>query len=176
MEAIERQLDRARQGDSKALSMLYKRFLPGVFSSIATRVPDRAITEDLTSEVFLQMIEGIHHLRAKDEAGFVAWLLRIARVVVAGYSRKREKQAAQISLPLESWEEAQAESLIIQANSPDTDPAYWTEAREDWNAFVQAINMNIEQTASRFSLVPGSQPRQSNGMDRTTDQPAWNFG
>ena len=145
MEAIERQLDCARQGDSKALSMLYKRFLPGVFGYIATRVPDRATAEDLTSEVFLQMIEGIHHLRAKDEAGFVAWLLRIARVVVAGYYRKREKQAAQISLPLESWEEAQAESLIIQANSSDTDPAYWTEAREDWNAVVQAINRLTEE-------------------------------
>ncbi len=74
--------------------MLYKRFLPGVFGSIATRVPDRATAEDLTSEVFLQMIEGIHRLRAKDEAGFVARLLRIARVVVAGYSRKREKNNA----------------------------------------------------------------------------------
>src|SRR5260221_8703965 len=140
MEAIECQLDRARQGDAKALSMLYKRFLPGVFGYHGTRAPDRATAEDLTSEVFLQMIEGIHHLRAKDEAGFVAWLLRIAHVVVAGYYRKREKQAAQISLPLQSWEEGQAESLVIQANSPDTDPAYWTEARAEGNAVGPAIN------------------------------------
>jgi RNA polymerase sigma-70 factor, ECF subfamily len=104
MEAIERQLDRARQGDSRALSRLYKRFLPGVFGSIATRVPARAIAEDLTSEVFLQMIEGIHRLRAKDEAGFVAWLLRIARVVVAGYSRKREKNNARCWSDGRSWD------------------------------------------------------------------------
>src|SRR5258708_3874601 len=98
MDAAVDQLDRARRGDSEALSALYNQFLPGVFGYIATRVPDRTIAEDLTSEVFLQMVEGIHRLRAQDEAGFVAWLLRIARVTVAGYYRKRAKQPIPLSL------------------------------------------------------------------------------
>ncbi|HEX6481864.1 MAG TPA: sigma factor, partial [Ktedonobacteraceae bacterium] len=68
--------------------------MPGIFGYMATRVPDRSTAEDLTSDVFLQMVEGIHRLRAEDEAGFTAWLLRIARVTVAGYYRKREKQPA----------------------------------------------------------------------------------
>ena len=37
MEAISRQLDRARRGESEALSMLYRQFLPGVFGYIAAR-------------------------------------------------------------------------------------------------------------------------------------------
>src|SRR2546430_13418064 len=90
MEAISRQLDRARRGESEALSMLYRQFLPGVFGYIAARVPDRTTAEDLTSEVFLKMVEGISHLRATDEAGFVAWLLQIARITVAGYYRDRK--------------------------------------------------------------------------------------
>lgn len=145
MEAIERLLGRARQGDSEALSMLYNRFLGGIFGYIATRVPDRATAEDLTSEVFLQMVEGIHRLKANDEAGFTAWLLRIARVVVAGYYRQREKQPAQVPLPSQSWEETQAECLLIPACSPESDPAYWTEAREDWQSVVQAINTLTEE-------------------------------
>ncbi len=68
MEAIDRQLDRARRGEPEALSALYRQLLPGVFGYIAARVPDRATAEDLTSDVFLQMVESISRLRANDEA------------------------------------------------------------------------------------------------------------
>jgi hypothetical protein len=69
-EVTEHLLNCARQGDSEALSVLYRRFLPGIFGYIAARVADRTLAEDLTSEVFLQMVEGIHRLRAENETGF----------------------------------------------------------------------------------------------------------
>jgi RNA polymerase sigma-70 factor, ECF subfamily len=144
MEASEHQLDRARQGDAEALSILYNRFLPGVFGYIVTRVPDRSTAEDLTSEVFLQMVEDIHRLRAKDEPTFIAWLLRIARVVVADYYRKREKQPMEVSLPPESWEKEPVEHLSKMISRSDTDPTHWVEMREDWHAVVQAINQLTE--------------------------------
>jgi RNA polymerase sigma-70 factor (ECF subfamily) len=145
MEAIERLLDRARQGNAEALSALYHRFLPGIFGYIVTRVPDRATAEDLTSDVFLQMVEGIHRLKAEDEARFTAWLLRIARVTVAGYYRKREKQPVHLSLSASAWEDAQRESLVMLGSAPEADPASWTEAREDWQTVVQAINLLTEE-------------------------------
>ncbi|HLI68244.1 MAG TPA: sigma-70 family RNA polymerase sigma factor [Ktedonobacteraceae bacterium] len=145
MEAIEQVLDYARQGNAEALSALYRRFLPGIFGYIATRVPDRATAEDLTSDVFLQMVEGIHRLKAKDEAGFTAWLLRIARVTVAGYYRAREKQPAHLSLPGDSWEDMQAEPLAVQGSDPEADPVQWTEAREEWQVVVSAINQLTEE-------------------------------
>lgn len=145
MEAIERLLGRARQGDSEAVSMLYHQFLRGMFGYIATRVPDRATAEDLTSEVFLRMVEGLPRLRANDEVGFTAWLVRIARVVVADYYRQREKQPAQVPLPGEPWEQTQAERLVLLASGPESDPAHWTEAREDWWTVVEAINTLTEE-------------------------------
>src|SRR5215469_15237421 len=99
-----RLLDAARRGEAEALSLLYRDFLPGVFGYIATRVPDRATAEDLTSEVFLKMVEGISQLRASDEAGFAAWILQIARITVAGFYRKRENQPAFVSLEPRLWE------------------------------------------------------------------------
>jgi RNA polymerase sigma-70 factor, ECF subfamily len=105
---------------------------------MATRVPDRATAEDLTADVFLQMVEGIAHLRAQDEAGFSAWLLRIARVRVAGYYRQREQHPAPLSLPDQAWENTYAESLLLLESHPEADPVQWTEAREDWQAVVQA--------------------------------------
>lgn len=52
-------LNQAWRGEAVALSALYRRFLPGVFGCIAARVPDRGTDEDLASEVFLTMVEGI---------------------------------------------------------------------------------------------------------------------
>jgi RNA polymerase sigma-70 factor (ECF subfamily) len=144
--AFARLLDAARRSESEALSTLYREFLPGVFGYIATRVPDRATAEDLTSEVFLKMVEGIGQLRTSDEAGFAAWILQIARISVAGYYRKREKQPVHVPLETTSGEnEGDAESWAIPASHPDSDPVRWTEARDDWNTLVKAINMLTEE-------------------------------
>ncbi len=151
MEATEHLLEQARQGETMALSILYHRFSSGIFGYIALRVPDRSTAEDLTSEVFLQMIEGIHRLKATDEAGFAAWLLRIAQIVVAGHYRKRSKQPIMVPLPGESWEEMQQASLIVSSNSISDDPVAWTESREEWQKVADAINTLTEE--QRLVLV-----------------------
>src|SRR5438132_13653889 len=145
MEAISRQLDRARRGESEALSTLYRQFLSGVFGYIAARVPNRTTAEDLTSEVFLKVVEGVSKLRAEDEAGFAAWLFQIARMTVAGYYRKREKQP--VFVPLvepANWEE-EKESRVFLANHPDSDPVWSAEVRDEWSAVVSAINTLTEE-------------------------------
>jgi len=134
-------LDCARRGESEALSTLYRQFLPGVFAYIAVRVPDRATAEDLTSEVFLKMVEGISRIRASDEAGFAAWILQIARIAVAGYYRKREHQPVFVSLEPRLWEaEEYREDQVI----PAADPVRQAESRDEWNAVVNAINSLTE--------------------------------
>jgi RNA polymerase sigma-70 factor, ECF subfamily len=145
MEAIDRQLDRARRGEPEALSALYRRFLPGVFGYIAARVPDRATAEDLTSDVFLQMVESISRLRATDEASVAAWILQIARVTVAGYYRKREHQPAFVSLEPRGWEEEESgASRVISDSNPNLDPVRSAEARDEWATVVKAINTLTE--------------------------------
>jgi RNA polymerase sigma-70 factor (ECF subfamily) len=142
MEPIGRQLDQARRGESEALSNLYRQFLPGVFGYIALRAPDRATAEDLTSEVFLKMVEGIGRLRANDEAGFAAWLLQIARITVAAYYRKREHLPALVSLEPDDWEE---EALGSGQVLLGMDPAEIVEARDEWSMVAGAINALTEE-------------------------------
>ena len=146
MRAMNRLLDGARRGETEALSLLYRQFLPAVFGYIAARVPDRATAEDLTSEVFLKMVEGIGQLRASDEAGFAAWILQIARITVAGYYRKRENQPAFVSLEPRFWEEdASGENEVIPANNPAVDPVLRAESRDEWNTVVNAMNKLTEE-------------------------------
>src|SRR5262249_1554605 len=127
-----------------ALSQLYRRFLPGIFAYIAARIPERTIAEDLTSEVFLAMVENIYRLKACNEAGFAAWLLQIARTTVAGYYRKQERRP--VLLPLEPIHEESGQGipLAIPDNSLESDPVYQAEVRDDWKRTVQAINTLTE--------------------------------
>jgi RNA polymerase sigma-70 factor (ECF subfamily) len=146
MGAMSRQLDQARRGEAEALSALYRQFLPGVFGYIATRVPDRATAEDLTSEVFMKMVEGIGQLRAGDEAAFAAWLFQVARITVAGYYRKRERLPAQVSLDQENQEDTTpdgAETLV--SIYLGMDPAEVVETRDEWHTVVKAINALTEE-------------------------------
>jgi len=146
MEPIGRWLDQARRGESEALSVLYRQFLPGVFGYIASRVPDRATAEDLTSEVFLKMVEGIGQLRARDEAGFAAWLLQIARLTVAGYYRKREHLPTLVSFEPEDWEEeALGNGKALVSMYLGMDPAEIVETQDEWNTVVGAINALTEE-------------------------------
>ena len=150
MEPIGRQLDAARRGESEALSNLYRQFLPGVFGYIATRVPDRATAEDLTSEVFLKMIEGIARLRARDEASFAAWLLQIARMTVAGYYRKREGVPGIVSLNAQDAEGGAEggmleHELTLAGIYLGMDPADLVETRDEWHTVVDAINALTEE-------------------------------
>jgi len=145
--AIDQLLDHARNGQSEALSTLYHHFLPGVFGYIASRTADRSTAEDLTSEVFLKMVEGIHQVKATNEAGFAAWLLQVARITVADYYRKREKQPTPVSLEATLWEDdgMSDKSDVIAASDPTSDPVQWSEAREQWSTVVGAINLLTEE-------------------------------
>lgn len=137
-------LDRARQGESEAISALYRRFLSGVYWYIAARVPDRYTAEDLTSEVFLEMVEGIHNVRAQDEPTFASWLFQIARITVAGYYRKHERVPPSISLET-TLQEHDGDRTAVATSRPESDPVHWAEARDEWQIVVQAINSLTEE-------------------------------
>jgi RNA polymerase sigma-70 factor (ECF subfamily) len=144
--SFEGQLDRAKRGDKEALSALYYQFLPAVYGAIASRVPDRATAEDLTSEVFLKMVEGISQVHSTNEAGFGGWILRIARNTIAGYYRQRQSQPEMIPLETPHWEEdEQGESQAIPASHPDYDPVRIAEGREEWHEVKEAMSRLTEE-------------------------------
>lgn len=81
-------LERARELDRSALGMLYDRFMPVVYRFVLARVGAVHIAEDVTSETFLAVIQGINTMRADDELTFAAWVLGIARNKVLTHFRR----------------------------------------------------------------------------------------
>lgn len=88
---------RAKRGDETAVSQLYRRYAPGIYGYIASRVGDSAVADDLTSEVFLRALEGLPQFEYRD-ISIASWLYRIANARMADHFRQ---QARRRTVPLE---------------------------------------------------------------------------
>jgi RNA polymerase sigma-70 factor (ECF subfamily) len=81
----------AREGQKSALTTLYERHVTAVYRFMFYRTGDEMIAEDLTSQVFVNVLNGIHRYEIRG-LPFRAWLFRIARARLADYYRMAERQ------------------------------------------------------------------------------------
>jgi len=81
-------LERARSYDSQALGELYDQYAPLIYSYLYRRVHEAQLAEDLTSEVFIRVLQAI---RARNpwHTSFRAWLYRIAHNLVVDHYRRQ---------------------------------------------------------------------------------------
>jgi RNA polymerase sigma-70 factor, ECF subfamily len=80
-------IQRARQGDQRALVDIYERYQPSVFTYVFYRVGDQETAEDLTSEVFTRMLTNLPRYQSRGKP-ILAWLYTIARNLVIDHYRQ----------------------------------------------------------------------------------------
>ena len=104
-------LRRASQGDRDALAELYRRYVDAVYRYMYYRVRDHLLAEDLTAEVFAQVLRSISRY---EERGlpFGAWLFRIAQACLVDHFR-RDRVRATVEL------DEEAPALTDSEPSPD---------------------------------------------------------
>src|SRR4051812_42347373 len=90
-ETDERRLIEAAQQDRARFADVYERYFELVYGYVARRVRDRAVTEDLTSEVFRKALANIDRFKWTG-APFGAWLLRIASNLIADRAKRNTKE------------------------------------------------------------------------------------
>jgi RNA polymerase sigma-70 factor (ECF subfamily) len=90
-------IQRAKQGDQRALVEIYERYQPSVFTYVFYRVYDQEIAEDLTAEVFTRMLANLPRYTPRGKP-ILAWLYTIARNLVTDYYRQNKSAS---HLPLE---------------------------------------------------------------------------
>jgi RNA polymerase sigma factor (sigma-70 family) len=83
----------AMEYDDAALSELYDRYEVKIFTYIYRRTGDESLAEDLTSQVFLKMLESIRDQKAW-RSSFSGWLYKIAHNLVIDHYRRRGRQSA----------------------------------------------------------------------------------
>jgi len=91
-----RLIQRAKEGDPAAFAEIYDQQQPAIYRYIFYRVGDVATAEDLTSEVFVRLVEKVDRFTYRGRP-LLAWLYTIARNLVTDY-RRRAGQAAMLPL------------------------------------------------------------------------------
>jgi RNA polymerase sigma-70 factor (ECF subfamily) len=81
-------LKRARAYDEDALRALYDEYAPQIYAYLYRRVQDAYLAEDLTSEVFVRLLQAIQ-ARQSWHTSFRGWLYRVAHNLVVDHYRKQ---------------------------------------------------------------------------------------
>ena len=97
-ETDERRLVEAAQQDRACFADVYERYFELVYAYVARRVRDRAVTEDVTSEVFRKALASIDRFKWTG-APFGAWLLRIAANVIADRAKRDARESVGLDEP-----------------------------------------------------------------------------
>lgn len=97
--AEDRLLSRARTGDEEALMLIYENYFPPVYNFIRLRIEDRALAEDLASDVFIKLLQSIRQAQAPRQS-LRGWIFKVARNLVYDHYRKERQVTTEA---LEEW-------------------------------------------------------------------------
>jgi len=120
-----RLVQRAKEGDPAAFAELYDQYQPAIYRYIFYRVDDTATAEDLTSEVFVRLVERIDRFTYRGRP-LLAWLYTIARNLVMDHHRRAGRsvplspdtpQVADMPDPEETAEDSLAQQRLAAALS-----------------------------------------------------------
>jgi RNA polymerase sigma-70 factor (ECF subfamily) len=114
-EELRRFVDRAQRGDRDALEELYLLHFDRVYSYLHMSVGNRHDAEDLTTQVFVKMLESIERFRWRS-APFSAWLFRIAHNLAMDHFRANKRWQPEEEVPEpEPPEESAAEEEALDS-------------------------------------------------------------
>ncbi len=132
-------MERAAARDPDAIAKLYDLYAPKIQSFIYHRTSDPFVTEDLTAQVFLRMLEAMRGGKGW-HTSFSGWIYRIAHNLIVDYYRKRG-QASYTNLD---------DAPHLPAG--DGDPYRTTAEKLERDALLRAINQLTPEQAQVITL------------------------
>jgi RNA polymerase sigma-70 factor (ECF subfamily) len=171
-------IQRARQGDADAVAELYHRHAPAIFRYLFFRLHDQATAEDITAEVFLEMVKALPRYRERG-APFAAWLFQIAHSRLVDHHRYAARRPTE---PL-------SESITDETPGPEARVALMAETRRLSEALARLTDeqqmviqlrfiegYNLEDSAAIMGKSTGAikalQHRALNSLGRKLDYDA----
>jgi RNA polymerase sigma-70 factor (ECF subfamily) len=88
-----RLLERAREDDAQALAEIYDLYAESIYRYLYRYLGDEAQAEDLTSEVFLKLLQALHTPRAPRDH-LQGWLYRVAHNQAMDWFRRQKKRVS----------------------------------------------------------------------------------
>lgn len=142
---------RAQRREVEAVAQLYRLHVGEIFRYCLFRVTDEAAAEDLTEEVFLNMVEALPGYVDRG-IPFVAWLYRIARARVVDYHRRRARR--------------QTDELATTVADPTPGP----EDQATWRAEIHGLQQAMVQLSDDYHTVLQLRFMEGYGLEETARQ------
>ncbi|PJF43799.1 MAG: hypothetical protein CUN55_07260 [Phototrophicales bacterium] len=111
--AEDKLLRRANRGDQEAVIEIYDRYFQSIYRFVRNRVDDPQQAEDITSEVFLKLVQSLGGTSAPQKS-LRGWLFQVARHEISRYVSQQRQATHQ---PLEEWlpDDAQIDPEVLTA-------------------------------------------------------------
>src|SRR4051812_32913450 len=87
-EVVRQAVAAAQEGDVDAFRYLYVRYADDVYRYVRRIVRDPHEAEDVSQQVFVNLMTGINKYEQRGDAPFLAWVLRVARNVAVDHLRR----------------------------------------------------------------------------------------
>ncbi len=113
--------------DPEAFGLLYDRYVKNVYAYVASRLSCRIEAEDVTSDVWMKILENLSRFRPRREESVIAWIFAIARNAVTDAHRRRRHESVDPE-----------ELVAIEDEGPD--PARSLARRQEFLAVQERID------------------------------------
>lgn len=153
-------IGRVQNGDADAFGFIYDRYVTTVFRFLNVRLKDRALAEDLTSEVFVRALRSVHsvHDQGRDVG---AWLVTIARNLLLDHLKsartRRELSVDAVRDDSQLHPSAEACALVdfgrlqVRAALDQLGPR-----QRDCVVFRFLNEMSVQETAAAMGIAEGA--------------------
>jgi RNA polymerase sigma-70 factor (ECF subfamily) len=132
----------AARTDPAALGQLFDHFYPLIFAYSVRRLLERAVAEDVTSEVFLKVAVSMRDFSGICVEDFRRWLFRIATNEIHAHLRQslRRRQLLEAAVRMRA--------IAVETTAPFVAP----EVPVDWESLYQALSELPAREQSIISL------------------------
>lgn len=130
---------RARECDPQALAQIYEENFDKIYRYVALKIGDRTEAEDLTQQVFLNMVKSIRSYESRGTP-LSSWLYRIAHNQIVDHLRRKTKQPT-----------AQLDESIVDC-AKDSDPRQVAELNVDIECLAAATRQLTQAQQEVISL------------------------
>ena len=134
-------VDGIRRSSEAHFNALYERYFQRVYSFVYLRLRNRADTEEVTQEVFVNLFLSLAGFR--HEAPFAAWVFGVTRRTIAARFKKKHHET--VSLSEEDAEQAGGLSVAAVQREPDPHQVYECNERIDRLQYAAKSSLTGEQ-------------------------------
>lgn len=148
-----------RRLDPQALAEAHDTYYPAIFRYIAYKVGNQETAEDLTSEVFVRLLDAVRDRHAPQKT-LRGWLYSVASHIVTDYHRKKYRSGQEVELmeTIESGISGPAEQTIKKQTLETLHEALsdLTEEQQDVIALRFGYEMPIKEVAEMIGKSEGA--------------------